>query len=334
MISFERISMDHLDGENKAVLGQTNIFQTVPWINFVAETQKAEPVIAALKSEDRIVGYFTGLIIRKYGLRILGSPFRGWGAYFMGFNLMPDILPREALLGLAKFAFEELRCHYLEVVDPGLKTGDWEGLDFDVEFLHWQKIDLTKSEDDLWANMEHNGRNCIRKSIKNGVVIEEASAEKFAEEYFAQYEEVFAKQSLKPPYNLEQVRKLIKHLHPTGNLLLLRAKNKENLCIATGIFLSLNKTAIFWGAASLGKFQILRPNEPLAWFGIKKMKARGIRDLHFGGTGEQYKKKLGCSEIKLPRLMMAKYSILRHFIDFIRSPRGKRFRNWALRRLA
>jgi lipid II:glycine glycyltransferase (peptidoglycan interpeptide bridge formation enzyme) len=86
-----------------------------------------------------------------------------------------------------------------------------------------------------------------------------------------------------PAYSLDYVQKLIETLLPTGHLLLLRARNFEGVCIATGIFLALNKTAVFWGAASWRQHQSLRPNEPLAWSGIQKLKSKGIQELHFGG---------------------------------------------------
>ena len=70
-----------------------------------------------------------------------------------------------------------------------------------------------------------------------GVVVEEARDDAFADDYYAQLVEVFANQGLTPTYNVARVRLLIKHLLPTGCLLLLRARDPERRCIATGIFL-------------------------------------------------------------------------------------------------
>jgi lipid II:glycine glycyltransferase (peptidoglycan interpeptide bridge formation enzyme) len=251
----------------------------------------------------------------------------------MGFNMMPDVSRREALQALPTFAFKELGCHYLEVVDPCLSAGDWAGLPYKVEHLNWYAIDLTKSEGELLAGMKSSGRNCIRKSIKNGVTIEEASDIGFAQEYYDQYKDVLAKRSMAPAYSLDYVQKLIETLLPTGHLLLLRARNFEGVCIATGIFLALNKTAVFWGAASWRQHQSLRPNEPLAWSGIQKLKSKGIQELHFGGQCEQYKEKLGCYEVPLHRLMRARYSVADGLLDLVTSPKSARYRNWVLRRL-
>ena len=328
MISFERIEIDNTTYENKNQIGEVNVFQTSTWLNFLADVQNAEPVVAVVKSDGRFLGYFTGLISHILGLKILGSPPKGPLTNFMGFNLLPDAPKREILQALPRFAFKELGCHYLEVIDPNLIPGNWEGLSYKVENRHHYGIDLTKSEEELLANMDSTGRNCIRKSIKNGVVIEEASDIGFADDYYAQYEEVLAKHSLTPIYSLNSVRRLIEYLLPTGNLLLLRAISPEGLCIATGIFLALNKIAVVWGVASWRQYQSLRPNEPIAWYGMKNMRARGIQVLNYGGKGEHFKEKLGAKELQLYRLMETKYKLLDSFLYPLMSPKSEEFRKY------
>jgi lipid II:glycine glycyltransferase (peptidoglycan interpeptide bridge formation enzyme) len=334
MISIERIEIDDTSYEDKNQIGEVNIFQTSTWLNFIAEDQNVEPIVAVVKSDGRFLGYFTGLISHKYGLKILGSPFRGWLTYFMGFNLLPNAPKCEIVQALPKFAFEDLGCQYLEVIDPNLFPVDWEGSSYKIEYLQYYGIDLSKSEEELFTDMDCTGRNCIRKSIKNGVVIEETSEVSFADEYFAQYKDVLAKHSLTPTFSLDSVRKLIECTLPTGNLLLLRAINPEGVCIATGIFLALNKIAVFWGAASWRQYQSLRPNEPIAWYGMKNMKARGIQVLHFGGKCEQYKEKLGAKELQLYRLMKTKYVLLGSLLYPLMSPKNEEYRNWVLKRLS
>lgn len=336
MISFERINPECAACEDQAHNGEVNVFQTSTWLRFVADVQNAELVVAAVKSDGRFLGYFTGLITRVFGLKILGSPPKGPLTYFMGFNLLPGAPRGEILKALPGFAFKDLGCQYLEIIDPNLAPGDWEGLSYRAENLHHYGIDLSKSEEELFASMDSKGRNKIRQSIKNGVVIEEASDIQFADDYYAQYEEVLAKQSLTPTYNLSTLRKLIEYMLPTGNLLLLRARNPEGICIATGIFLGHNKTAVVWGTASWRQYQSLRPNEPIAWYGMKAMKARGIQLLHYGGKAEQYKEKLGAGELNLYRLMKAKYRLSGLFLYPLMSPQNEEFRkyrNWVLKRI-
>jgi hypothetical protein len=251
----------------------------------------------------------------------------------MGFNLAQDAPRREILQALPGYVFGTLGCSYLEIIDPMMVLEEVEGLSYEVEHLPWFAIDLTKSEDILFAEMKHQCRSNIRKSVKSGVVVEEVCDVGFAGEYYAQYTDVLERRSLVPAYSLDTVSSMIDHLMPTGNLLLLRAKNPDGLSIATGIFLANNRTAVFWGAASWREYQSLRPNELLAWYGMTALKARGIQELHFGGECEQYKEKFGCYEAKIYRVMKARNFVLDHLIHAVISPKSRRFKNWALRRL-
>jgi hypothetical protein len=334
MISFERIDMNNVPWPSIESIGEINVFQTQAWIKFLVETQEAEPVIAAVKSNGNIIGYFTGLVVRKFGLKILGSPFRGWATYFMGFNLLPEASYHEVLQAFPSFAFNDLGCHYLEVVDPNLKSEDCNGLSYKIESLPWFAIDLTPSEEELFANIKSAGRRNIRKSSKSGVVIEDArETTGFAEEYHSQYIDVLEKRSLVPTYSAETVQNVIDCLKTTGNLLLLRAKNSENFCIATGIFLGLNKRGVYWGGASWREHQSVRPNEPLFWYAMKALKAQGITELHMGGECDQFKEKLGSYKVKIYRIRKARNVVLDTLINLLLSQRGSRFKNWALRRL-
>src|SRR4030067_1109361 len=91
------------------------LFQTPAWLAFVAETQHAEPVHALVTSGNSAVGRFTGLIVRRLGVRILGSPMPGWTTSYMGFNLDPGVSRTDALAALERFVFQQLKCIHFEI---------------------------------------------------------------------------------------------------------------------------------------------------------------------------------------------------------------------------
>jgi CelD/BcsL family acetyltransferase involved in cellulose biosynthesis len=310
MISIQMVDIHCVPWDALDNFADRTIFQTLPWINFVAQTQRAEPLIAELKENGNIIGYFSGLIIKKFGFKILGSPFTGWTTNYQGFNLLPGYSRRRVLETLSSFVFDELKCHHLEVVDRYASELDYKCLPFSVSFQSSFEIDLTKSEDELFVNMKNKScRWPIRKAAKSGVVIEEASDLDFADDYFAQLKDVFAKQSLVPTYGVERVRALIRNLYQTGNLLLLRARNPEGVCIATGIFPAFNDTMYFWGGASWRQYQILCPNEAIIWYAMRRWKSRGIKKFDMGGGGE-YKRKYGGYEITVPQVMISRFRFL------------------------
>jgi hypothetical protein len=141
---------------------------------------------------------------------------------------------------------------------------------------------------------------------------------------------VFAKQSLVPSYDVARVRELIRHVQPSGNLLLLRARDHEGNCIATGIFPALNRAAYFWGGASWREHQNLRPNEPLMWYAMRYWKARGIEWLDLGG-GAAYKRKYGTVEVPVPFFRISRFRVISSARRLAK--RGFRLRQAALGRL-
>lgn len=306
---FERLNFPEVQWEEIESCPDHTIYQTRAWLTFISRTQEAEPVVAALKEGDQTVGYFTGLIIRKLGVRILGSPFPGWSTDYMGFALFPGASRKSALHGLLAFAFEQLGCAHVELMDRQVSTTDLLDLDVQCRLFHSFVIDLTQDETALFNNMYSDCRRCIRNAQKNGVVIEVAQAPDFAEDYFEQLKDVFAKQGLVPTYRLDRVKQLIAHLHPTGQLLLLRARDRSGRCIATGIFPYLNGVMSFWGGASWRQSQNLRPNQALQWYALRHAKANGVHTYDMGGGGE-YKRQYGGRDIQVPWIRKSKYSWL------------------------
>ena len=332
MISFDRIDVNDVPWDRISEFSGANIFHTRPWINFIADVKGAEPVIAAVLSDGQVRGYFMGLITQKYGLKILGSPFRGWGTYFMGFNLESDISYHEVLRAFPKFAFDELRCHYLEITDSSLKMDEWKGLSYVVEQLQWFVLDLNKSEEELFANMKDKScRRAIRRAEKKGVVIEDTIDPDFADEFYAQFQDVMAKHSVAPTFSVDFVRQMIEHLLPTGNIVLLRARNPEGVCIATKILFVFNKVAVGWGGASWRQYQGLNPNEMISWYSMKKLKSIGAEVLHLGEGAEQFKRKLGSCETQVFRLMKPKNPLLNIPLSIAALLRNPRARNWVLK---
>jgi hypothetical protein len=268
-------------------------------VAFVAETQSAVPVLARVDLDGETVGSFTGLIARRFGLKLLGSPLPGWTTPYMGFSLARVVPGPWLMRGLVDYAFGELGCHHLEVLDRGLALEDAAGLGLEHTMLRGFEVDLTCSEEELFARMTSACRRAIRKAEKSGVVVEEATDPGFADDYYSQLREVFAGQNLVPPYPVERVRQLIKHLLSTGMLLLLRARTAEGECIATGIFPAMGDCMYFWGGASRLRLRHVRPNELIQWRAMRHWRGRGVARYDMGGDGA-YKAKYGGRRIAVP----------------------------------
>lgn len=304
----ERIAFADVPWAELDAYADRTIFQTREWMSFVAEAQDAEPVCAKIERDGETVGYFSGLLVRRLGLKILGSPFPGWTTSFMGLNMNPGTPRRDALPALAEFAFRGLGCIHVEIYDPGLTAQDATDAHYGCKSTFTYQSDLTRSEDQMFSGMGKECRNKIRNAEKRGVTIEEASDLAFADDYYAQLIEVFAKQKLTPTYGPDRVKALIRNLLPTGHLLLLRARDPAGTCIATGIYAGVNKLAEFWGNASAKAYLHLRPNEALHWYAMRYWKSKGLETLNWG-RGE-YKVKYGVVRVPVAWLSRSRFSFI------------------------
>jgi hypothetical protein len=301
VLTLERIELGDVDWAALDAFADRSVFQSREWIDFLVATQGGEPVVARVLRGPETVGWFSGMIVKRYGVRILGSPFKGWTTGPMGFNLVDGVGRPEAFEALQRFAFTQLGCMHVELLDRRIDYADLDGMAVDSGQFKTFEIDLTRGEDEIFAAMSSACRRAVRKSEKVGVRIEQAAAEGFAEEYYAQLEDVFAKQDLSPPYSVDRVRQMIEDVEPSGRLLLLRAVSPEGESIATGIYPVCDDFGYFWGGASWREHQIMRPNEALFWHAIQEFKRRGVRLFDLGGGGE-YKRKYGAEETIRPFL--------------------------------
>jgi len=305
------------------------VFQTREWLHFVRETQRAKIVVCEVADGGETIGYFSGLVFSRFGIRILGSSFPGWTTPYMGFNLLPGASRHAALAAVERTAWDTLKCLHMEVSDPLFTEDDGKEIGFACESYASYRTDLRQTEDQLFSNMDSACRRCIRKAEKSGVTIEEAHDPAFADEYYEQLQDVFAKQDLVPTYGLDRVQALVKNLEPTARILLLRARNSEGKCIATGIFPGFNKIAEFWGNASFRSSLSLRPNEAIHWYAMRYWKRRGAEVYDWGGEGS-YKEKYGCVAHHVPWFTKSRFS----FISTLREQakqmfeRKQRFQGW------
>lgn len=309
------------------------VFQTREWLRFIAETQKATPVLVELRQDGLRAGYFSGLTVKKFGVKVLGSSFPGWTTPYVGFNMLPGASRSEALAAVEALAWDTLKCIHMEVSDPHFIVEDGGRLGFSCGSYVSYRTDLRKTEEELFNGMDSACRRCVRKAEKSGVTIEESHDLDFVDEYYEQLNDVFAKQKLVPTYPVERVRSLVKHLEPTGRVLLLRARDPDGTCIGTGIFPGFNKIAEFWGNASLRSGQIWRPNEAIQWYAMRYWKKRGIEVYDWGGESV-YKEKYGCVLHSVPWFTKSRHQIVGKLRDEAKKmfERKQRLMGWVRNR--
>ncbi|MCB1040571.1 MAG: GNAT family N-acetyltransferase [Acidimicrobiales bacterium] len=309
-LSIERTTLPTIPWTELDAAPDRTICQTREWLNFLVETQGVEPVVARVLDGTEQVGWFTGAIARRGPVRILGSPFRGWTTAAMGFNLEPGVPRSAALAALPAFAFKDLGCLHLEFADRGLLDEGDVPDGFHLARLSGYELALVDDagepidDDALLGGMKSYGRRDVRRSLRNGIeveVVDPADPGSFAATYYAQVSEAFAKRDQRPTYPVERVEALIRHLGPTGRLLLLQSRTPDDGEVAaTGIFPGLpGSTGEYWMGGSWRAKQPLLPNEALMWTALRTWRDRGAVRFNFGGGGK-YKAKYGGSPHSMP----------------------------------
>lgn len=308
-MKFEQIDPADADWSQLDGYGDRVVSQRRGWLEFIADTQRGDVTVARLMDDGEAVGYLSGIRTLRFGLRVFGSPLDGWSTPFMGFNLKPGVDPRAALRAAEVFAFRQLGCLHMELRDRRLAVDDGAALRFDHRLRHTFISDLARDEDALFALMTPACRRNVRAARRNGLIVEQAEPAGFAETYYDQLLDVFAKQGLKPTYGVDRVRALIDHLHPTGSLLLLRVKRPDGAIVATGLYPGFRAWCFFWGSASYRADQRLRPNEILHWEAMRYWKARGAVCFDWGGGGD-YKKKFGVTPVTNPHFFKSAHPFM------------------------
>ena len=196
------------------------VFTTYQWISFLENNKKGSSIVLEISKGEDIVGYFVGLIFEKFGLKILASPFEGWATCTMGFCVKENVDMVELINLVSNYAFKELKCLYMEIVDPNISKEEIQKSKYEFINQSTYAIDLTRSEEDIFNGFKPGCRQLIRQFERRGATISKVEpSEVFANIYYDQLIDVFAKQNLKPSYDRQKVIDLMDAYEQLGFIL-------------------------------------------------------------------------------------------------------------------
>lgn len=318
MIYTKRVD-DYVLCDIDVLANDQTIFTTFEWVAFLKKNQHVDPVILELSDDNERVGFFVGLITKKLGLNILGSPFEGWLTPDMGFIRLKEFNINEALSAIAEFAFKELKCWYILICDKKIVNEELEAK-FKVSMEKVLHIDLSTSLEAVRKNFTKNGRRDISASERKGSLpIRVPFDEAFVEEYYKQLIDVFGKQNLKPFYDKKKLLDLVEAFKEAPDrVLALEARLEDGTCAATVLSFGFKEWAYYAGAASYREYQKYLPNERLFWAFVEHWHGLGALNLDLMGV-RPYKMKYNPNVLDIP------------FIYFERIPGLHKMKNLAKR---
>lgn len=312
-ITFQQVDYRTIDVDVFHNYADKLIFQTKEWISFLEKTQNAKPVVLKIFEDGNHIGFFSGLLFKKFGIPIMGSPFRGWTTLYMGFNLNDDIDPVKRA-GLLKPLWEYIRktykCIYFEVIDRFIteEAATAQGLRYDLQDS--LALDLSGTEEELQLRFSKHCRKHIRKFDKSGAVCHIVEpTEAFAEEFYEQLCKVFGYQRLVPSYDLERVKQLFEALKSTDRLLCLRAVDPEGRCCGMSISFGFNGRSYAWASTSMREGTDYLQSEGLRWHAVQHWREMACWDYDMVGVRE-YKYRFNPTEIHVPRIIFTKFRLL------------------------
>lgn len=306
-------------------------FCTYEWLNFLKHNQNAKPVVLAVIDKKETVAFFVGAIVKKVGIRILGSPFEGWLTPDMGFIGLKEFNINHAITAVKKYAFCELKCCFLQITDKKLKNQE-----LDLKHVHFETtrvlhIDSSRDQEKILDNFSKHGRRDVRAAGRKGLAFKELPFdEKFAKIYYKQLVDVFKKQNLHPNYDLKKVNDLVKAFTNVPERVFAIGAFYEDKCVGTVFSFGYGKWAYYIGAASFREYQKKLPNEGLFWEFVKHWNERGIENIDMVGF-RPYKMKYNPEIIEIPTLVFQKYPFLimgkncaKKAVELIRKIKGKK----------
>ena len=245
--------------------------------------------------DGKRVGLHCGLRITRMLIPIHGSPLGGTGTNYMGPLTDADVDQGELLTGLTALLGPR---HYLhmEVAHPSLDPGLMLDHGFKMDDSVTHVVPVPNDVEAAWGGLRSEARNRIRKSEKQGVVVEATTDPAIVDQFYEQFGEVYGKQGMVRPFGPERARSLYDNLFPAGRLLPLWARRGDDI-LAAGLFPYDEKCIYFWGAGSWLKYHQFSPNEALQWGVIKFAAERGIPSYNMCGGTSQFKNKFGGADV-------------------------------------
>jgi lipid II:glycine glycyltransferase (peptidoglycan interpeptide bridge formation enzyme) len=256
------------------------IFHTLKWIKIIEKNQALHAKYIGIYLDDRLIGIFPLFIKKFWFIKVAASPFVVEDTPYMGPVIDPsnmtDLLP--ALDAYLK----KNKIHYLRTISNGF---------YDVKNAHSSYIfikknthilDLKRTKEELWKNLEGRCRTAIRKAQKSDVVANIMKTRDYIEKYYLIIEEVYHRQN-KPCPNSRKFYYDMWDSFGQSNAIFLSAKYSEEI-IAGAIIILDRKRAYYLNGASKHEFRSLSASNLLLWEAINIVKERGAEQFDFVGS--------------------------------------------------
>lgn len=284
------------------------LYHTYEWLEFIEESQGLKKEIYEIVSDNKIVGYLPGFKIKKGPINIFGSPFPGWTTPYMG-PIINDNVSQELFFREFKKLMKKEGYHYAELSNRKLDIDIAKKENFIIEEGTTYIAEIKSNPEKILSSYSKSTRKCVRRAIRNNLVVETTIDENFVDSYYVHLEQVFLKSNMKPTYSKNRVRLLIDKLLPKNKIILTWVKLEDDV-IANRIDMIDGLWMNSFGSSSHQDYLKSNPNE-LARFHVMCVAAdRGVKHYDMSGGGT-YKRKFNSEKVTTYRLIYSRFGLYR-----------------------
>lgn len=296
----------------------TSVFQTKEWFTYLEKYNKKSIPIFLEIIEDNNYIYLSGMIIKKCGIKIFGSPFEQWGTSSLGFCSKTKIVNlKQMIVGIKKYLFRKYGVLYLEILDENISE-----LQAKNERLHYEKVPflykkIDADSNEIISSFKRSTKKRIRNYQKAGYDVREVKPSKeLSALYYNQLIDVFALQNKKPFYGKDRVDILFDIFKNSNYIYCLESyRINDNKVLGTAISFGYNNNCVTWGSASSTEGKASNMNHVLRWKTIEHWKNQGCIKYDFGGYAE-YKLDFKPDIVFVPRIYESVIPFL-HFAKIV-----------------
>ena len=255
---------------------EANVFHTAGWARTLAEAYRYEPHYVSWWQDHQLKAVLAIMEVKSAltGLRGVSLPFTDFCL-----PLGAEHVPKEERNRVVIDHGRSRNWKTLETrgaVDRS-PTEEAEGPSFLAHVL-----ELSPSEETLFAKTRSNTRRNLRKAEREGVtVVEENSIKGLSA--FCKLNSITRREHGLPAQPRSFFDRLFSYIIQPGNGKILLGLY-EGQAIAGAVFLSFNGNAIYKYGASDKRYQWLRANNLIMWKAISIYAQNGARTFHFGRT--------------------------------------------------
>lgn len=265
-----------------------NIFQTPEMFEVYQITTNYTPFVYAVISHTEIVGILLSVVQQEFG---------GLFGYLTARSVImggPLVLNNDTDIAFAliqeynkSMEHKAIYSQFRNIFDATSLKNVFTQLNYTFEEHLDIHVDLEKSEEDLWKEINPKRRGKIRKAEREQIEVLEVYTEKERHEAYLILTEVYHRANL--PLAPEELFNNSYQIFQSKKMLKIYGAYFENKLVGVRFVFFYKNIAYDWYAGSFSNYYSKSPNDILPWRIMQMAKLEGQRLFDFGGAGNPYK---------------------------------------------